>query len=246
MLFSLRILALALFAVLCVNFLSHRFFAAITPIVSTTAVVVVVIAIFIPFVFCSTALPSARCNRIQALALCAVLCVNFLSHRFFAAITPIVSTTAVVIVVIAIFIPFVFWVTARPSAITITGGSFWIQALAFFAPLFLNRLPNGFGAAITPIVFAAAIVVLVVAVAILFVLLHPTTSFAVGIALTLGVQARACLAVFFFDFAMVGLRAAVTSVPTAPAVIVVVVAVTVFFVAGGSAALQLARAFLAL
>jgi len=107
---------------------------------------------------------------------------------------------------------------------------FRVQAFAFFAVFFDNRLLEGFRATIAAVVLTATVVVVVVAVAIAFVVCGPTTPFAVGVSLIFRVQAFAFFAVFFDNRLLEGFRATIAAVVLTATVVVVVVAVAIAFV----------------
>jgi len=181
------IFAFALFAV----FLDYCGETAITAIVITAAVVVSVIAVAVPFVFQGSAC-SGTTVGVQALALLAVFFDNRLPEGASAAITAIIFTTAIVVVVVAVAVPFVFLGSARPGAGTLLSGIFARAILAVLCS-FVRQT------AITAIVSAAAVVVLIVAVAIRLVVRVLATPKAGGATLILGVFALAFLAILGVD-----------------------------------------------
>ena len=84
--------------------------------------------------------------RVQAFALFAVRCYNRLAQALGTAISAIVLTFRVIVIVVAVAIAFVFFVATRRQRRCLRA---WIQAFAFFAIRFYNRLAQTLGATIT-------------------------------------------------------------------------------------------------
>jgi len=206
---SFRVEALTLFAVSLVQLSSlHCFGAAVTTVVPTATIVVVIVADAVAFVLRRAALRVVFALRaggffvvwIFALALFTVCFLNVGT----AAVAAVIITATVVIVIVAVAVALVLWSSTR--ALTVRVG-FWfvfrIEALAEFAVTCLDcsALDRLFTAVAT-VVTTATVVVGIVAVAIALVLGVDTCTFAVRVdfSFVFGIEALTLFAVCFLDY----------------------------------------------
>jgi len=208
------------------------FSAAITTIVRATTVVVFVVAVAISFVLWELAAPvTFFAFGIFALAFGAVFGFEYAAFDGFStAIATIIRTSTVVVIVVAVAIPFVIWklASSRTSRIRL---AIRVFALACFAVFCFNGASfHGFSTAISTIVLTTTVVVVVIAIAISFVVRELAAPFAVGVALIVRIQTFALLAIFSLYNAIVRLSTAITSIPIAFTIVVFVVTVSVFLV----------------
>jgi len=220
--------ALAHFAELrlqCSTF--HGFGAAITAIVITVFVVVIVVANAVALVLRRPAGRLALVLWVDALARFAVVLLHLSAfHSFRAAIAAIISTAFVVVLVVAIAVSLVLSHPAGRLALIL-----WVDALAHFAELRLHWSTfHTFSAAVAAIVITAFVVVIVVAIAVALVLRRPAGRLA-RFALVLWVDALARFAVLRLHLPTFhGFGAAVAAIVATVFFVVRVVAIAVSLV----------------